>query len=209
MCNCENPQHCQTCNPPCTSTDDLCKGLEEVRKAQWEFNNRLEQLGGGEGISDIEDQVLNTPLTGLIAPEQDADIQASDTVLSAFGKIKKKLSGLVTLAFTGRWEHVVGKPLTFPPSSHDHDNRYYTETEIDQKLQNLPTTNHTHPASAITGLTQAIDDRIAQYGGVGGGEVYPDFIPIIDDEMALQEPLGPGEVPTDFEGVVDNEYNNN
>lgn len=32
------------------------------------------------------------------------------------------------------WENVTGKPSTFPPSSHTHDDRYYTESEVDTKL---------------------------------------------------------------------------
>ncbi len=32
------------------------------------------------------------------------------------------------------WLSVIGKPATFPPSAHTHDDRYYTETEIDTAL---------------------------------------------------------------------------
>lgn len=32
------------------------------------------------------------------------------------------------------WDDVQDKPSTFPPSTHNHDERYYTETEIDAKL---------------------------------------------------------------------------
>ena len=32
------------------------------------------------------------------------------------------------------WEDVTGKPVTFPPDAHTHDDRYYTETEVDGKL---------------------------------------------------------------------------
>lgn len=31
------------------------------------------------------------------------------------------------------WEDITGKPETFPPSSHTHDDRYYTETEVEAK----------------------------------------------------------------------------
>lgn len=33
------------------------------------------------------------------------------------------------------WSGVTGKPGTYTPSSHTHDDRYYTETEIDTKLK--------------------------------------------------------------------------
>src|SRR5574344_2410546 len=32
------------------------------------------------------------------------------------------------------WDNVSGKPSTFTPSSHTHDDRYYTESEINTKL---------------------------------------------------------------------------
>lgn len=33
------------------------------------------------------------------------------------------------------WNEVTGKPSTFPPSGHNHDDRYYTKSEVDSKLQ--------------------------------------------------------------------------
>ena len=32
------------------------------------------------------------------------------------------------------WANVYNKPTTFPPSAHNHDDRYYTENEVDTKL---------------------------------------------------------------------------
>ena len=32
------------------------------------------------------------------------------------------------------WPNVTNKPATFPPSAHNHDDRYYTESEVDTKL---------------------------------------------------------------------------
>ena len=32
------------------------------------------------------------------------------------------------------WSNVTNKPATFPPSAHTHDDRYYTESEVDTKL---------------------------------------------------------------------------
>lgn len=36
--------------------------------------------------------------------------------------------------YAPEWSDVTGKPSTFPPSSHDHDDRYYTEAETDGLL---------------------------------------------------------------------------
>lgn len=34
------------------------------------------------------------------------------------------------------WDEIIGKPTTFAPNEHNHDNLYYTESEIDTKLNN-------------------------------------------------------------------------
>jgi hypothetical protein len=48
------------------------------------------------------------------------------------------------------WGGVSGKPSTFTPSSHTHDDRYYTETEMDSKLSGKANSSHTHTKSQIT-----------------------------------------------------------
>lgn len=35
------------------------------------------------------------------------------------------------------WSTITGKPTSFTPSSHTHDDRYYTETEINSKINDL------------------------------------------------------------------------
>lgn len=35
----------------------------------------------------------------------------------------------------GTWDSITGKPTTFPPATHNHDDRYYTETEADTRFQ--------------------------------------------------------------------------
>ena len=42
------------------------------------------------------------------------------------------------------WNDVRGKPSTYAPSSHTHDDRYYTESEIDSKLSGKANSSHTH-----------------------------------------------------------------
>lgn len=48
------------------------------------------------------------------------------------------------------WSGVSGKPSTFTPSSHTHDDRYYTESEINSKLNGKANSSHTHTKSQIT-----------------------------------------------------------
>ncbi|WP_270425549.1 hypothetical protein [Blautia intestinalis] len=44
------------------------------------------------------------------------------------GYIKRYIISNIT------WGNVIGKPTTFPPENHSHDDRYFTETEINTKL---------------------------------------------------------------------------
>lgn len=42
------------------------------------------------------------------------------------------------------WANVSGKPSSFTPSGHTHDDRYYTETEVNNLLAGKSNTDHTH-----------------------------------------------------------------
>ena len=48
------------------------------------------------------------------------------------------------------WSGVTDKPTSFTPASHTHDDRYYTETEMDTKLAGKANSSHTHTKSQIT-----------------------------------------------------------
>lgn len=94
------------------------------------------------------------------------------------------ISGNAATASSVAWGNVTGKPSSFTPSSHTHDDRYYTESEIDSKVSTLNTaisgkaaSSHKHSAaditsvnaSAITGVIDAshlpsyVDDVIEGY----------------------------------------------
>ena len=42
------------------------------------------------------------------------------------------------------WSGVTGKPSSYTPSTHTHDDRYYTESEMNTKLAGKSDTTHTH-----------------------------------------------------------------
>lgn len=68
-------------------------------------------------------------------------------------RIKDVIEGKIsnaTHADAVPWSGVSGKPSTYTPSSHTHDDRYYTESEVDSKLNGKASSSHTHTKSQIT-----------------------------------------------------------
>ena len=80
------------------------------------------------------------------------------------------------------WANVSGKPTTFAPSDHNHNNLYYLKSEVDGKLNGKAASSHKHGAaditsvnaSAITGVIAAanlpsfVDDVLEGYYGPDG-----------------------------------------
>lgn len=114
-----------------------------------------------------------------------ANVQASPQVTassSGDGVTATVSSGQVSATVTSGigpqgasdWSSIVGKPSDFPPSQHTHDDRYYTETEVDSLLTGkqeagsyIITTDsrlsdarvplaHQHTASQISDFTTAV-----------------------------------------------------
>lgn len=54
------------------------------------------------------------------------------------------------------WGNVSGKPSTFAPSSHSHNDLYYTKAEVDSKLSGKANSSHTHTKSQITDFPTSI-----------------------------------------------------
>lgn len=80
------------------------------------------------------------------------------------------------------WANVSGKPTTFAPSAHTHNDLYYQKSEVDGKLSGKAASSHKHGAaditsvnaSAITGTIAAanlpsfVDDVLEGYYGSDG-----------------------------------------
>ena len=58
-------------------------------------------------------------------------------------------AGTADSANSVAWENVRDKPTTFPVEAHNHDDRYYTEAEVDGKLEGKSSTDHTHDLSEL------------------------------------------------------------
>ena len=67
------------------------------------------------------------------------NLASGESHTTLFGKIAKWFADLKEVAFTGKipWADVTGKPSTYTPASHTHDNQYYKKEESDTALAAL------------------------------------------------------------------------
>jgi hypothetical protein len=70
---------------------------------------------------------------------------------------------------------------TFPPESHNHDDRYYTETETNTFLNGKANTSHTHAATDVTSGTFAV----ARLPNVYSNIQTPSIVPVSGGGTAL------------------------
>ena len=83
-----------------------------------------------KSVVEMDTSKNTTAFTAASARE---NLKSGESHATLFGKIEKWFSDLKEVAFTGKipWSDVTGKPSTYAPSSHTHDERYYTESEVD------------------------------------------------------------------------------
>lgn len=87
------------------------------------------------------------------------------------------------------WNEIVGKPTTFTPSSHNHDDRYYTETEINSKLNDKANLS----GATFSGTVESVKTDVAfkhtngtSIGfGVGSGKVNRGIWDYTNNKWAL------------------------
>ena len=81
--------------------------------------------------------------------------QASGSYAPATGIAPSAITGTAVITTDSRLSNA-RTPLT-----HTHDDRYYTETEIDDKLSGLPVSGHTHTIANVTNLQTTLDGKQA------------------------------------------------
>ena len=88
-------------------------------------------------VSTGGDTAENT--TAFTAASARENLKSGESHATLFGKIVKWFSDLKEVAFTGKipWADVTGKPSTYTPASHTHDNQYYKKEESDAALAAL------------------------------------------------------------------------
>lgn len=122
-----------------------------------DFQKTLKELRELSTINE-ETKALLEKMTG----KELVDYESIDALVGALmthynGELKKK----ATTSHSHTWLEVTSKPTTFPPSLHNHDERYYTEEEIDTKFKNYPVPvggilmmyNTSNPAELYAGTT--------------------------------------------------------
>ena len=97
--------------------DTYCNDGETVEKKLTDKNTEISNI--------------NTAIQNLDNKKQDAA-----TAINT-GNIGEQSVKHATSADSVEWTDVKNKPTTYPPSTHNHDDRYYTETEIDTKVNSI------------------------------------------------------------------------
>lgn len=70
---------------------------------------------------------------------------AVDSLSANQGRVLKELiDSKTSTPTTIPWSGVTGKPGSYPPSAHTHDDRYYTEAEVNSLLSGKAGNGHTH-----------------------------------------------------------------
>jgi transcription elongation factor Elf1 len=87
------------------------------------------------------------------------------------------------------WGDVTGKPSTFAPSSHDHDNRYYTESEADNRF--LGKTAKANDSERLDGIDSTGFGRAYapsyHFGGNDNKITTDQFLDILDSLGAFNQ----------------------
>lgn len=106
-------------------------GIKGVNEDSFRCGNVVLTAENVGAVSTGGDTAENT--TAFTAASARENLKSGESHATLFGKIAKWFSDLKEVAFTGKipWSDVTGKPSTYAPSSHTHDERYYTESEVD------------------------------------------------------------------------------
>lgn len=93
---------------------------------------------------------------GVSHDRHDAYVKNLNATSASITDVWGRLHGTADSANSVSWSGIPDKPEKFEPSSHDHNDLYYTEDEVDNKLNRKSDTGHKHSASDITSGLAAV-----------------------------------------------------
>lgn len=94
------------------------RAVRHLLKCCGSSSGTIQSITGGNNISIDNTDPFNPIISAINIP---ADIS--------------ELTDLSNLLFSGSYMDLSDVPTTFPPSAHNHDDRYYTEAEVDTFLK--------------------------------------------------------------------------
>lgn len=112
-------------------------GIKGVNEDSFRRGNVVLTAKDVGAVSTGGDTAENT--TVFTAASARGNLKSGESHATLFGKIAKWFADLKEVAFTGKipWADVTGKPSTYTPASHTHDNQYYKKEESDAALAAL------------------------------------------------------------------------
>lgn len=156
------------------------KGVNEDSFRRGNVELTAENVGA---VSTGGDTAENT--TAFTAASARENLKSGESHATLFGKIAKWFADLKEVAFTGKipWADVTGKPSTYTPASHTHDNQYYKKEESDATLAALMqslikrdedvkvelTTGYTTADGALNNRITAVVNELKKYLPLAGG----------------------------------------
>lgn len=134
---------------------------QKTSDGAWTIGN----LAGNENLifnytTDSDYNAGSNNATAVYLPAQAGTIITSATIGSQSVNYANS-AGSATSAGSVAWGNVSGKPSTFTPASHTHDDKYYTKTEVNTKLDGKSNTGHTHDDRYYT--ESEVDLKLANY----------------------------------------------
>lgn len=102
--------------------------------------------GGGGSLVNVIDNLSSTSITEALSANMGRYLNTL-------------ISGKSDTGHSHTWESITGKPVTFAPSAHYHDDRYYTETEV---------ANFFSGSVAISGYNKSYWDTAYGWGNHAG-----------------------------------------
>ena len=123
-----------------------------------------------DSMASVKSNTASNQLAGALALKEffNSIVTGSQKVKAAQTADNATKATSATSASAVPWSGVTGKPSSFTPSSHNHDDRYFTEAEINSKITAI---NKRIPTYLSIDIDKSTLDRylVVHDSGIGGG----------------------------------------